>query len=72
MNRRIFISSLTLGLLAAPLAAKAQQPRTSPRLGILLTGSPSDPTKSRELDVFHEGLSALGGVEGRTVSVDTP
>jgi len=55
MDRRIFISSLTLGLLAAPLAAKAQQPRTSSRFGILLTGSPSDLTQSRELDAFTKG-----------------
>ncbi|HKC10587.1 MAG TPA: hypothetical protein VKI41_00870 [Vicinamibacteria bacterium] len=42
------------------------------RAGILLTGSPSDPTQSRELEAcVQERLSALGGVEGRTLSVDT-
>jgi hypothetical protein len=51
VDRRAFIGTLTGGLLAAPLAAKAQQPRTNPRLGIL----PSDPTKLRELDAFTKG-----------------
>jgi hypothetical protein len=71
MDRRAFIGSLPGSLLAAPLADGAQ-PRASPRLEILLTGSPSDPTQSRELEAcVHERLSALGGVEGRTLSVDT-
>jgi len=34
MNRRAFISRLTFGLLAAPLAAEAQQVKTS-RIGFL-------------------------------------
>jgi predicted small integral membrane protein len=51
MERRTFLGVIAGGLLAAPLVAEAQQPRTNPRLGIL----PSDPTKLRELDAFTKG-----------------
>jgi hypothetical protein len=37
MDRRAFISSVTLGLLAAPLAAAAQQAGNVYRIGILET-----------------------------------
>jgi len=70
VDRRAFLGTLAGGLLAAPLAAEAQQARTVPRLGMLLTGSPSDMTQSRELDAFTEKLSELGWVEGRTLSVE--
>jgi putative ABC transport system substrate-binding protein len=71
MDRRLFIGTMAAGLLAAPLAAEAQQARAVPRLGMLLTGSPSDRATSRELDALTKKLSELGWVEGRTLGVET-
>jgi putative ABC transport system substrate-binding protein len=70
MDRRTFISVITCGLLAAPLAAGAQQARAVPRLGMLLTGSPSDMLQSRELDALTKKLGELGWVEGRNLGVE--
>ena len=39
MNRRVFLSAVTGGLLAAPLAAEAQQPGKVYRIGHLSTSS---------------------------------
>ncbi len=64
------IALLALGVLAAPLAAWAQQARTTSRLGMLLTGSPTDMTQSRELDAFRKKLGELGWVEGRNLRVE--
>ena len=61
MRRRTFIAS-TVSVLAAPLAAEAQQTKI-PRLGVLLFGTP-------DTDAFPailRGLSALGYVEGRNI-----
>ena len=70
MDRRAFIGTLAGGLLAAPLAAGAQQARAVPRLGMLLTGSPSDMLQSRELGALTKKLGELGWVEGRNLSVE--
>jgi hypothetical protein len=35
MDRRTFVAMLAGGLLAAPLAAEAQQPANAPRIGYL-------------------------------------
>src|SRR5216683_4204338 len=71
MDRRAFLGIWAGGLLAAPLAAEAQQARAVPRLGMLLTGSPSDMRQSRELDALRKKLGELGWVEGRTLDVET-
>jgi hypothetical protein len=57
MDRRAFFG--ILGLLAAPIVARAQQPA---RLGVLLAGSPSGPTPA--LDALLRRLAELGWVEG--------
>ena len=71
MDRRTFLGALASGLLAAPLAAQAQQGRALPRLGMLLTGTPADTAQSRELDALTKKLGELGWVEGRTLGVET-
>jgi len=71
IDRRAFISGITFGLLAAPLAVEAQHAQTSPRLGMLLTGSPADRGASRELDALKKRLSELGWVEGQTLGLET-
>jgi putative tryptophan/tyrosine transport system substrate-binding protein len=70
MDRRAFIGMVAAGLLAAPLVAEAQQAGTRPRVGLLLTGSPSDKTQTRELDAFTRKLGELGWVDGQTLTVN--
>jgi putative ABC transport system substrate-binding protein len=70
MDRRAFLLAAGGGLLAAPLVAEAQPTRTVHRLGMLLTGAPSDMTQSRELGAFTKKLGELGWVEGRNLSVE--
>ena len=40
IDRRVFLRRLTLGVLAAPFAAFAQQPPAARRVGILSTVAP--------------------------------
>ena len=67
MNRRSFVGTLGLGLLAAPLAAEAQQAGKVPRIGFLGTASPSN--RSPGLDAFRQGLRELGWVEGQNIVI---
>lgn len=57
---------VVLLLLIAQSSAEAQPAGAVPRVGILLSGSRSDPT-SRELDELRQGLRELGYVEGQTI-----
>src|SRR5260370_16790894 len=57
------IVTLTLRLLAAPLAAEAQQPTHLPTVGWLDEGNWAD--KARLFATFLEGLRELGSVEGQ-------
>ena len=64
MDRRAFISGITVGLLAAPLAADAQRTTRVPRIGIL--GSHDVPFWQS----FREGLRELGYVEGSSITIE--
>jgi len=65
MERRAFIGTVAGGLLAAPLAAEAQQ--TVVLVGILASGS----TRSAPLNGdFEERLRELGFVEGRNLAIE--
>ena len=68
MNRRAFLSTLSAGLLTAPLAAHAQQAGKVPRIGYLGGTSPSD--RPLLLDAFRQGLRELRWVEGQNIVVD--
>ena len=66
-TRREFISSLAGGLVAAPLAAEAQQAAKMPRIGHLASGAdPSDLLR----EAFLQRLRELGYVEGRDVVIE--
>jgi putative ABC transport system substrate-binding protein len=67
VKRRTFISVMTGSLLAAPLAAGAQQAGTVYRIGVLSGSSAAavDPLRRSE-----EYLRALGYVEGRNLVVE--
>ena len=62
------LAALACGLLAAPLAAGAQQPAKVPRIGFLGSGSPA--TYGALVDAFRQGLRELGYVEGQNVVMD--
>ncbi len=66
MDRRTFLSTLTGGLLAAPLAAEAQPARV-PRLCVLAADSRSSQAR---YNAFVQGLRDLGYVDGRTITID--
>ena len=65
MRRRDFITLLG-GTVAWPLAARAQQPRNLPRIGVLVSASPPHPFA----DAFRQGLHALGYSEGQNILVE--
>src|SRR5215472_230611 len=64
LHRREFIT-LVGGAGAWPLAARAQQ-REMPIIGYLHSGS----FEARNVDAFRKGLSEIGFVEGRNVSIE--
>jgi putative ABC transport system substrate-binding protein len=66
ISRRAFIGGLAGSLLAAPLAAEAQQPGKVYRLGVLSLGTASTPYQQ----AFREGLRELGYVEGQNLLVE--
>ena len=66
MPRRTFMAALTAGLLAAPLAAQAQQPGKVYRIGYLTLFPLDDPLA----ESFRQGLRGLGYVEGRDLVIE--
>ena len=62
------VAVLAVSLLAAPLAADAQQTGKVPRIGFLSLTSPSD--RPSLLDAFRQGLRELGWVEGQNIVID--
>jgi putative ABC transport system substrate-binding protein len=68
MDRRTFISSVTLGLLAAPLAAGAQQAGRTYRIAFLGSTSPSG--YASQVAAFRAGLRDFGYLEGRNLVID--
>lgn len=69
MHRRAFLSTIAGGLLAAPLAGDAEQPKTPPRIGFLLTGSPPAGL-TFAFHAFSEGLRELGWTENENIAIE--
>jgi putative tryptophan/tyrosine transport system substrate-binding protein len=67
MNRRAFLSAVTGGLLAAPLAAEGQEAAKIARIGYLSTNLAATPHIQ---EAFRQGLRDLGYVEGRNVVIE--
>jgi len=63
MDRRTFLGALASGLLAAPLAAEAQQAGKVYRIGFLSQGQPPEAF----LEALQQGLRELGYAEGRNL-----
>jgi putative ABC transport system substrate-binding protein len=68
MQRRRFIEVIAGGLLAAPLAAEAQQTGKVWRIGLLETTAPS--TATPVLEAFRQGLRELGYIEGKNIAFE--
>ncbi len=69
MDRRTFVGSLTMGLLASPLAAEAQQPGKVYTVGILNIGAPDQPGRTSFWQPFLDAMHELNYVEGRNLIV---
>ena len=67
MDRRAFLAGAA-ALLAAPLAAQAQQAGKVWRVGYLAAGSGSE--NLTYLNAFRQGLRDLGYVEGRSITIE--
>ena len=70
MRRREFITLLG-GAAAWPLAARAQQPERTRRIGVLMNTVSDDAEGQARLAAFHQGLQQLGWTDGRNVRIDT-
>jgi putative ABC transport system substrate-binding protein len=68
MDRRAFIRSVVSGLIAAPLAARAQQAGKVHRIGFLGNSTPAH--EANLVGPFREGLRELGYVEGRNILIE--
>src|SRR6266705_5852986 len=66
IDRRVFLGGLGMSVLAAPLAAEAQQAGRIWRIGLLDYGSP-DPARLAWWRAFQDRLRELGYVEGQNV-----
>jgi putative ABC transport system substrate-binding protein len=69
VDRRAFLATLSGSLLAAPLAAEAQQPGKVFRIRILGNVPPTDPEGARVWGAFIEGLRDLGYAEGQNITI---
>jgi len=67
IGRRAFISGVTLGVLAAPLAAEAQPAGRVIKIGILST---VNPRTSTFFEAMVQRLRELGHVEGQTLVIE--
>jgi len=68
MDRRVFISGITVGLLAGPLTVEAQQ--TGKVYRIVYLGNSSAALESDLTAAFRDGLRQLDYVEGQNIVID--
>jgi putative tryptophan/tyrosine transport system substrate-binding protein len=70
MNRREFITLIGGAAAAWPLAARAQQPERTRRIGVLNTLAADDELAQARQGAFLQGLQQSGWTIGRNVQVD--
>jgi len=66
MDRRTFLVGTGAVILAAPVAAEAEQQRAMPHIGVLVAESAPHPFT----EAFRSGMRELGYVEGRSIAID--
>jgi putative tryptophan/tyrosine transport system substrate-binding protein len=71
LKRREFITLLGGAAAAWPQPARAQQGERVRHIGVLLAATAGDPEYQTRMGALHEGLAALGWIEGRNLRVDT-
>jgi putative tryptophan/tyrosine transport system substrate-binding protein len=71
IGRRQFVSALGGGMIAWPLAARAQQGERMRRIGALLPVAADDPDPQAFYAAFVQRLQQLGWIDGRNVRIDT-
>jgi ABC-type uncharacterized transport system substrate-binding protein len=71
IDRRTFLAGTGAVLLAAPLAAEAQQPDRVRLIGVLMGFAENDSQAQAMIAAFREGLQKLGWTEGRNTRIDT-
>ena len=67
MRRRKFIGFVG-GLLASPIAARAQQPAKVARIGYLGLGTPA--AAATRIEALRAGLNGLGYIEGKNIAIE--
>ena len=70
IGRRQFISALGGGMIAWPLAARAQQPERMRRIGVLVPSTKTDAGALDRIDAFEQGLQKLGWTDGRNLHIE--
>ncbi|HKZ04451.1 MAG TPA: ABC transporter substrate-binding protein [Methylomirabilota bacterium] len=70
LSRRGVLRAVSAGLIAAPLAARAQQAARIRRVGLLIPFAESDLATQTQIAAFLEALQALGWNEGQNVRFD--
>ena len=70
MERRRFIEVIAGGIVAAPLAAEAQQAAKVARIGYLAFSPLESPETRVALDAFRQGLRESDYVEGQNIAIE--
>src|SRR6516162_4369474 len=71
IRRRQFITLLGGGAAASwPLAARAQQPGSMKRVGVLVAGAATESLFQSYLKAFSDTLSQAGWIEGQNLRMD--
>src|SRR5215471_12414557 len=71
MRRRDFIKAIVGSAAAWPLAAHAQQPDRTRRIGVLMNRAANDSEGLARLAAFQQSLQQLGWNDGHNVRIDT-
>jgi putative tryptophan/tyrosine transport system substrate-binding protein len=70
MNRREVITLIGGAAVAWPLAARAQQPERTRRIGVLMNASSDDKDGQARVIAFVQALQELGWTDGRNARID--